>query len=259
MSATNTPSIINLPLLPKPQNVQELANTINFTYREINRGFVIIGNAFTFDKTISDGNKTVIGTQIGGFLISTTSLISTDTTDTLRIGINAYKPGSPSFSFFTGDTSVAGTQGFFIGNGIIYGFLVTVGPNTVVQMRRGLYDNHGYLSIRKENDANVFTVNGNTNICSVGGNLTVAGTVTALNMVVNTTLTVTTDLGVINDVNVNHDLNVVGNTYLQNLSFGSGGTFKFPNPFVIAPAVVTGYVVAQSSTGQYVRLAATPV
>ena len=87
MSATTTPTLLNLAPLPRPRTVNELANTINYTYSEINRAFNIISRAFKFDKTVTTGNTTVTGTQIGGFLITADSLVSTNTTDNLQIGL----------------------------------------------------------------------------------------------------------------------------------------------------------------------------
>jgi len=180
MSASSAPTLINLPPLPKPRTVNDLANNINYTYSEINRGFSIISRAFVFEKTLVTGNVTTVGTQIGGFLISDTTLVSTNTTDGLQIGLYSSKATitSGSFSLTTGDIATTGTRVSTIGNGIIYGHIVQVNSVTVAQMRRGLFNNHGYLSITKSDGTNVFTVDGSSNTCTVGNDLTVTRFVT---------------------------------------------------------------------------------
>lgn len=176
MSATTTPTLLNLPPLPKPRTVNELANTINYTYSEINRAFNIISRAFKFDKTVTTGNTTVTGTQIGGFLITADSLVSTNTTDNLQIGLYSSNAVTGYFSLITGDIAASGTRVVTSGNGIIYGFYVQVNSVVVAQMRRGAFNNHGYLSVTKSDNTTVFVADGNTNACTVGGTLTMSGT-----------------------------------------------------------------------------------
>ena len=175
MSASSAPTLINLPPLPKPRTVNDLANNINYTYSEINRGFSIISRAFVFEKTLVTGNVTTIGTQIGGFLISDTTLVSTNTTDGLQIGLYSSKATitSGSFSLTTGDVATTGTRAATIGNGVLYGHFVQVSTVVVAQMRRGIGHNHGYLSITKSDGTNVFTADGSSNTCTVHNDLTV--------------------------------------------------------------------------------------
>jgi len=174
MSATTTPTLLNLPPLPKPRTVNELANSINYTYSEINRAFNIISRAFKFDKTVTTGNTTVTGTQIGGFLITADSLVSTVTTTGLSISLNSAN-ATTSYALVVGDVT-AGSRASTVGNGVIYGHLVNVAGVTVAQMRRGLFNNHGYLSVTKSDNTTVFVADGNANACTVGGTLTMSGT-----------------------------------------------------------------------------------
>ena len=175
MSATSTPTLLNLPPLPRPRTVNELANTINYTYSEINRAFNIISRAFKFDKTVTTGNTTVTGTQIGGFLITENSLLSTNTTDNLQIGLYSSKPGGPSFALITGDLAASGTKVTTIGNGVTFGFLIQVNNQSVAELRRTA-SNHGYLLVTKSDYTTVFAADGNANACTVGGTLTMSGT-----------------------------------------------------------------------------------
>jgi hypothetical protein len=175
MSATTTPTLLNLPPLPKPRTVNELANSINYTYSEINRAFNIISRAFKFDKTITTGNTTVTGTQIGGFLITANSLVSTNTTDNLQIGLYSSKPGGPSFALITGDLAASGTKVTTIGNGVTFGFLIQINNQSVAELRRTA-SNHGYLLVTKSDYTTVFVADGNANACTVGGTLTMSGT-----------------------------------------------------------------------------------
>ena len=175
MSATTTPTLLNLAPLPRPRTVNELANTINYTYSEINRAFTIISRAFKFDKTVTTGNTTVTGTQIGGFLITADSLVSTNTTDNLQIGLYSSNAVTGYFSLITGDIAASGTKVVTSGNGITYGFYVQVNSVVVAQMRRGLFNNHGYLSVTKSDNTTVFVADGNANACTVGGTLTMSG------------------------------------------------------------------------------------
>ena len=178
MSATTTPTLLNLPPLPRPRTVNELANTINYTYSEINRAFNIISRAFKFDKTVTTGNTTVTGTQIGGFLITADSLVSTITTTGLSISLNSAGSTIAPYALVVGDTT-AGVQAITVGNGSVYGHIVSVNNVTIAQMRRGgvgAGNNHGYLLISKYDNTTVFVADGNTNACTVGGTLTMSGT-----------------------------------------------------------------------------------
>jgi hypothetical protein len=176
MSATTTPTLLNLPPLPKPRTVNELANTINYTYSEINRAFNIISRAFKFDKTVTTGNTTVTGTQIGGFLITADSLVSTITTTGLSISLNSANATTP-YALVVGDVT-AGSRALTIGNGVVYGHLVDVAGVTVAQMRRGIGNTHGYLSVTKNDNTTVFVADGNANACTVGGTLAVGTSLT---------------------------------------------------------------------------------
>jgi hypothetical protein len=180
MSASSAPTLINLPPLPKPRTVNELANSINYTYREINRAFTIISRAFVFEKTLITGNVTTVGTQIGGFLISDTKLVSTDTVNGTQIGLYSAvgSGGAGAFSLTAGDIATSGAQASTIGNGLVYGHLVQVNNVVVAQMRRGLFNNHGYLRISKSDTTTVFEVDGSSNICTVHNDLNVTRFVT---------------------------------------------------------------------------------
>ena len=173
MSATTTPTLLNLAPLPRPRTVNELANTINYTYSEINRAFNIISRAFKFDKTVTTGNTTVTGTQIGGFLITADSLVSAITTTGLSISLNSAN-ATTSYALVVGDVT-SGTKALTIGNGVVYGHLVDVAGVTVAQMRRGIGNTHGYLSVTKNDNTTVFVADGNANACTVGGTLTMSG------------------------------------------------------------------------------------
>ncbi len=237
MSASSAPTLINLPPLPKPRTVNELANNINYTYGEINRGFSIISRAFGFEKTLVTGNVTTIGTQIGGFLISDTTLVSTDATDGLQIGLYSSKATitAGSFSLTTGDVATTGTRVSTIGNGILYGHLVLVNGYAIIQLRRGLTNNHGYLSIQKSDGTNVITANGNTNATTVGGTLGVSGLITG-----------------------SAGLTVTGFTTLEVLQFSAGGYLKFPSVFVAGAPAATGYLVARDNVGTVYKLLCAP-
>jgi hypothetical protein len=237
MSASSAPTLINLPPLPKPRTVNELANNINYTYGEINRGFSIISRAFVFEKTLVTGNVTTIGTQIGGFLISDTKLVSTNTVSGLQIGLYsaAATSGSTSFALITGDVATSGTQAVTIGNGIVYGHLVQVNAIVVAQMRRGLTNNHGYLSILKSDGTNVITANGNTNATTIGGTLGVTGLITG-----------------------SAGLTVTGFTTLEVLQFSAGGYLKFPGVFVAGAPAATGYLIARDNVGAIYKLLCAP-
>jgi len=221
MSATTTPTLLNLPPLPKPRTVNELANTINYTYSEINRAFNIISRAFKFDKTVTTGNTTVTGTQIGGFLITADSLVSTVTTTGLSISLNSAN-ATTSYALVVGDVT-AGSRALTIGNGTVYGHLVDVAGITVAQMRRGLFNNHGYLSVVRSNNATVFVADGNANACTVGGTLTVTGSIT---------------------------------TAL--LQFSGGGSLYFPGAFIPTAPVATGYLIARDNGGFFYKLLCAP-
>lgn len=225
MSATTTPTLLNLAPLPRPRTVNELANTINYTYSEINRAFNIISRAFKFDKTVTTGNTTVTGTQIGGFLITADSLVSTNTTDNLQIGLYSSNAVTGYFSLITGDIAASGTKVVTSGNGITYGFYVQVNSVVVAQMRRGLFNNHGYLSVTKSDNTTVFVADGNANACTVGGSLAVG-----------TSLTVSTFLTT---------------TVLQ---FYGGGILYFPGAFIPTAPAATGYLVARDNSGTICKL-----
>lgn len=231
MSATTTPTLLNLPPLPRPRTVNELANTINYTYSEINRAFNIISKAFKFDKTVTTGNTTVTGTQIGGFLITADSLVSTITTTGLSISLNSAGSTIAPYALVVGDTT-AGVQAITVGNGSVYGHIVSVNNVTIAQMRRGGVgpgNNHGYLLISKYDNTTVFVADGNANTCTVGGSLAVG---------VNLTVTgaITTAL----------------------LQFSGGGSLYFPGAFIGVAPVATGYLVARDNGGFYYKLLAAP-
>lgn len=227
MSATTTPTLLNLPPLPKPRTVNELANSINYTYSEINRAFNIISRAFKFDKTVTTGNTTVTGTQIGGFLITADSLVSTVTTTGLSISLNSAN-ATTSYALVVGDVP-AGTRALTIGNGVVYGHLVEVAGFAVAQMRRGLLNNHGYLSIVKTDNTLVFVADGNANTCAVGGTLSVGS-----------------------------NLTVTGSITTALLQFSGGGSLYFPGAFIPTAPAATGYLVARDNGGFYYKLLAAP-
>ena len=230
MSATTTPTLLNLAPLPRPRTVNELANTINYTYSEINRAFNIISRAFKFDKTVTTGNTTVTGTQIGGFLITADSLVSTITTTGLSISLNSANATTP-YALVVGDTT-AGVQAITLGNGSVYGHIVSVNNVTIAQMRRGGVgpgNNHGYLLISKYDNTTVFAADGNANACTVGGSLAVG-----------TSLTVSTFLTT---------------TVLQ---FYGGGSLYFPGAFIPTAPAATGYLVARDNSGNFYKLLCAP-
>jgi hypothetical protein len=238
MSASSAPTLINLPPLPKPRTVNELANSINYTYREINRAFTIISRAFVFEKTLITGNVTTVGTQIGGFLISDTKLVSTDTVNGTQIGLYsaANVSGATSFALIAGDVATSGTQAVTIGNGSSYGHLVQVNGLAVAQLRRGLFNNHGYLGVTKsDGTTNVLTANGNTNQTTIGGTLGVAGLITG-----------------------SAGLTVTGITTLEVLQFSAGGYLKFPSAFVAGAPAATGYLIARDNVGAIYKLLCAP-
>ena len=237
MSASSAPTLINLPPLPKPRTVNELANSINYTYREINRAFTIISRAFVFEKTLVTGNVTTVGTQIGGFLISDTKLVSTDMVNGTQIGLYsaANVSGATSFALIAGDVATSGTQAVTIGNGLSYGHLVRVNGVVVAQLRRGLFNNHGYLSVAKTDGTNVITADGSTNATTIGGTLGVAGLITG-----------------------SAGLTVTGFTTLEVLQFSAGGYLKFPGAFVAGAPVATGYLFARDNVGAIYKLLCAP-
>ena len=230
MSATTTPTLLNLAPLPRPRTVNELANTINYTYSEINRAFNIISRAFKFDKTVTKGNTTVTGTQIGGFLITADSLVSTVTTTGLSISLNSAGATTP-YALVVGDTT-AGVQAITVGNGLVYGHIVSVNNVTIAQMRRGGVgpgNNHGYLLISKYDNTTVFVADGNTNACTVGGTLSVTGNVTC-----SAFLTVPV------------------------LIISPGGYLRFPDVFAAGAPVATGYLYARDNVGNIFKLLCAP-
>ena len=167
------------------------------------------------------------GTQIGGFLITADSLVSTITTTGLSISLNSAN-ATTSYALVVGDVT-SGTRALTIGNGVVYGHLVDVAGVTVAQMRRGIDNNHGYLSVVRSNNATVFVADGNANTCTVGGSLAVG-----------TSLTVSTFLTT---------------TVLQ---FYGGGILYFPGAFIPTAPAATGYLVARDNSGTIYKLLCAP-
>jgi hypothetical protein len=115
------------------------------------------------------------------------------------------------------------------GNGTIYGHLVQVAGFTVAQLRRGLFNDHGYLAIVKTDNTLVFVADGNANTCAVGGTLSVTGNVTCSAFLTAPVVIVS-----------------------------PGGYLRFPDAFAAGAPVATGYLYARDNIGNIYKLLCAP-